>query len=64
MQTQDEITHIPNGSMCCACAHVLELCHHLDFKSMPVMSVDKHDGTKIVKCSHFEHFKNGNIKTL
>jgi len=43
----------PKGSMCMACEKVKQDCSKFEFSKMPVIGTDK-DGTKVVKCVHYE----------
>lgn len=53
-----EVTHIPKGSMCSNCQHILvRNCSHLDFASMPQIEKNK-DGVVVVKCGDFVKFES------
>lgn len=50
-------THIPDGMMCFNCTHALRKCNHLPFTTMRIIGIDKHDKTKVVRCTDYEKRK-------
>lgn len=50
-------THIPDGLMCCGCAHAARDCSSLPFESMRVIGAYKDDGVKRVRCTDYKKAK-------